>query len=36
MPPITPIIKPEPGPPVNAVSTDNAAAVQGTSLTGFA
>lgn len=33
MPPITPILRPEPGPPVNAVSTDNTPAVQGTSLT---
>ena len=33
MPPITPILRPEPGPPVNAASTDNTPAVQGTSLT---
>ena len=33
MPPITPILRPEPGPPVNAVSTDNTPAVQGTSQT---
>jgi hypothetical protein len=34
MPPFTPIPRPEPGPPVNAASTDdNLPAVQGTSLT---
>src|SRR5208282_544138 len=33
MPPITPIIRPIPGPPVNAASNDDTPAVQGTSLT---
>jgi hypothetical protein len=33
MPPFTPIPRPEPGPPVNAASTDDTPAVQGTSLT---